>query len=147
MMGKKINSGQWTKTFNLCCQWGWRLIVYNYDSWTATNPHNPLYVLHRWYWIPQLYTWHLRIGCCPTVMARPWHIMLLFFSIPLCSAVMPIMLLKLSHYSQIMLKNFLVHRQNTSFSMYVHALNRDPCVIITFSHGEGFNASLLFPLA
>ena len=20
-----------------------------YDSWTTTNPHNPLYILHRWY--------------------------------------------------------------------------------------------------
>ena len=44
----------------------------------------------------------------------------------------------------IMLKILLVHRQNISFSMRVHALNGVPRVIITFSHGEGFEASLLF---
>jgi len=43
-------------------------------------------------------------------------------------------------------KKHLVHRQNISFSMHVHALNGGPRIIITFSHGEGFEASLLFSL-
>ena len=43
-------------------------------------------------------------------------------------------------------EKFLVHRQNISFSMQVHALNRGPHVIITFSHREGFESSLLFSL-
>ena len=72
----------------------------------------------------------------------------------LCSPVMPIMLLKLTYSSQIMLKIFLVHRQNISFSivlptihhwmyhetsgpMRAHALNGGPHIIITFSRGEG----------
>ena len=50
---------------------------------------------------------------------------------------MPTVLLKLV-YSQIMLKNCLVHRQNISFSMYAHALNEGSCVFIMFSCGEGF---------
>jgi len=40
----------------------------------------------------------------------------------------------------------LVHRQNISFSMHAHALNGGPRMIITFSRGEGFEASLLFSL-
>ena len=69
--------------------------------------------------------------------------MLLFLPISLCSPVIPIMLVKLfSNYAE----NFLVHRQNVSFSMCVHAMNGDPHVIITFSHGERFEASLLFSL-
>ena len=46
---------------------------------------------------------------------------------------MPIMLLKLTYYSQIMLKIVLVHRQNISFSMYVHSLNGGPRI---HSHAE-----------
>ena len=69
--------------------------------------------------------------------------MLLFLPISLCSPVIPIMLVKLfSNYAE----NFLVHRQNVSFSMCAHALNGDPHVIITFSRGERFEASLLFSL-
>ena len=70
--------------------------------------------------------------------------MLLFLPISLCSPVIPIMLVTLfSNYSE----NFLlVHRQNVSFSMCAHALNGDPHVIITFSRGERFEASLLFSL-
>ena len=30
------------------------LRLHSYSNWTATSPHNPLYVLHRWYWIPHL---------------------------------------------------------------------------------------------
>ena len=58
----------------------------------------------------------VHVGC------RPWHIMLFAnYSIPLCSPVMPIMLLKLTHYSQIMLKNFVAHRQKISFSYCTEA--------------------------
>jgi len=49
-----------------------------------------------------------------------------------------------AYYSQILLKIFLVHRQNISFSMCAHALNGGPRIIITFSRREGFKASLLF---
>ena len=31
--------------------WYWAM------STLPTNPHNPLYVLHRWYWLPQSHTW------------------------------------------------------------------------------------------
>jgi len=55
------------------------------------------------------------------------------------------MLFRNAYYAfGIMLKIFLVHRQNISFAMRVHALNGVPRVIITFSCGEGFEASLLF---
>ena len=39
----------------------------SHDSWTTTNPHNPLYVLHRWYWMPQSHTCrthYLRLITC-----------------------------------------------------------------------------------
>ena len=72
-----------------------------------------------------------------------FYFCLLFYSI--CSPVMPIMLLKLTNYTNYAEK-FLVHRQNISFSMQVHALNRGPHVIITFSRREGFESSLLFSL-
>ena len=39
-----------------------------------------------------------------------------YYSISLCSAVMPIMLLVITYYSYIMLKNILELRQNISFS-------------------------------
>ena len=39
-----------------------------------------------------------------------------------------------------------VHHK-TPGPMHVHALNRGPCVIITFSGGEGFKARLLFYIA
>ena len=29
-------------------------LMLSHDSQTTTNPHNPLYVLHRWYWMLQL---------------------------------------------------------------------------------------------
>ena len=43
-------------------------------------------------------------------------------------------------------ENFLVHRQNISFSMCAHALNGGPHIIITFSRREGFEASQLISL-
>ena len=33
--------------------WAASALPLSYDSRTTTNPHNPLYVLHRWYWMPQ----------------------------------------------------------------------------------------------
>ena len=39
-----------------------------------------------------------------------------------------------------------MHRQNISFSMHAHALNRGPCVILMFSRREWFKASQLFSL-
>ena len=27
------------------------------ELWTTNNPHNPLYILHRWYWMPQSHIW------------------------------------------------------------------------------------------
>ena len=41
-------------------QWGHLWLeppVSCHDSRTTTRPHNPLYVLHRWYWMPQSHTW------------------------------------------------------------------------------------------
>ena len=29
----------------------------SHDSWTTTYPHITLYVLHRWFWMPQSHTW------------------------------------------------------------------------------------------
>ena len=29
----------------------------SHNSRTTTSPHNPLYVLHKWYWMPQSHTW------------------------------------------------------------------------------------------
>ena len=37
--------------------WAASALPLSYDSWTTTNTHNPLYILHRWYWMPQLHTW------------------------------------------------------------------------------------------
>ena len=37
--------------------WATSALPLIHDSWTTINPHNPLYVLHRWYWMPQSYTW------------------------------------------------------------------------------------------
>ena len=37
--------------------WAASALPLSHDNRTTTNPHNPLYVLHRWYWMPQLHTW------------------------------------------------------------------------------------------
>ena len=36
--------------------WAASALPLSHDSCTTTNPHNPLYVLHRWYWMPQSHT-------------------------------------------------------------------------------------------
>ena len=37
--------------------WAASALPLSHDSQTTTNPHNPLYVLHRWYWMLQSHTW------------------------------------------------------------------------------------------
>ena len=37
--------------------WATSTLPLSHDSRTTTNPHNPLYVLHRWYSMPQSHTW------------------------------------------------------------------------------------------
>ena len=36
--------------------WATSALSLSYDNWTTTCPDNLLYVLHRWYWMPQLHT-------------------------------------------------------------------------------------------
>ena len=47
-------AGSWPRT---PLAWATSALPLSYDSRTTTNPHNPLYILHRWYWMPQLHTW------------------------------------------------------------------------------------------
>ena len=42
-----------------------------HNSRTTTSPHNPLYVLHRWYWMPQSHTWQPLSMCCQNSI-RSW---------------------------------------------------------------------------
>ena len=37
--------------------WAPSVLPLSHNSRTTTSPHNPLYVLHRWYWMPQSHTW------------------------------------------------------------------------------------------
>ena len=37
--------------------WAATALPLSYNNWTTTNPHNLLYVLHRWDWMPQSHTW------------------------------------------------------------------------------------------
>ena len=37
--------------------WAVSALSLSHDSWMTTNLHNPLYLLHRWYWMPQSHTW------------------------------------------------------------------------------------------
>ena len=37
--------------------WAASALPLSHNSWTTTSPHNPLYVLHKWYWMPQSHTW------------------------------------------------------------------------------------------
>ena len=39
--------------------------------WTTTNPHNHLYVLHRWYWMPQSHT-REPLGMCRQNCVSGW---------------------------------------------------------------------------
>ena len=46
----------------------------SHDSQTTTTPHNPLYVLQRWYWMPLSHTWQPFSMCCQNfVVGRPDH--------------------------------------------------------------------------
>ena len=44
--------------------WAASVLQQSYDHQTTTSPHNPLYVLHRRYWMPQLHTWQPLSMCC-----------------------------------------------------------------------------------
>ena len=74
--GLRGNRGKWKSGSH------WKLIsghlacvvsalLLNYDNWTATSPHNPLYVLHMWYrktsviYLPQWLS-----TCCTSQPAR-----------------------------------------------------------------------------
>ena len=48
--------------------WAASALPLSHNSRTTTNPHNPLYVLHRWYWMPQSYTWQ-PLSMCHSVCA------------------------------------------------------------------------------
>ena len=39
------------------------LPVLSHNSRTTTSPHNPLYVLYKWYWMPQSHTWQPLCMC------------------------------------------------------------------------------------
>ena len=51
--------------------WATSALPLSHDSQTTTNPHNPLYVLHRWYWIPQLHIWQ-SLSMCRQNSNRGW---------------------------------------------------------------------------
>ena len=43
--------------------WAASALPLSCNNWTTTSPHNPLYVLQRWYWIPQSHTWQPLSTC------------------------------------------------------------------------------------
>ena len=45
---EKAGSHQESNSGHLACAAS--ALPLSYDNWTTTNPHNPPYVLHRWYW-------------------------------------------------------------------------------------------------
>ena len=51
--------------------WAASALPLSHDSWTTTNPHNPLYILHGWYWMPQSHTWQL-LSMCHQNSVRVW---------------------------------------------------------------------------
>ena len=51
--------------------WTASALPLNHDSHTTTNPHNPLCVLHRWYWMPQSHTWQ-PLSMCRQNSVRGW---------------------------------------------------------------------------
>ena len=44
--------------------WAASVLQQSYNHQTTTSLHNPLYVLHRRYWMPQLHTWQSLSMCC-----------------------------------------------------------------------------------
>ena len=51
--------------------WAANALPLSHDSRTTTSPHNPLHVLHRWYWMPQSHIWQpLSMYCQNSV--RGW---------------------------------------------------------------------------
>ena len=51
--------------------WAASALPLSHDSRTTTNPHNPLCVLHRWYWMPQSHTWQ-PLSMCYQNSVRGW---------------------------------------------------------------------------
>ena len=50
--------------------WATSALPLSHNSRRSTNPHNPPYVLHRWYWMPQLHTWQAYRGLWGLVVVR-----------------------------------------------------------------------------
>ena len=42
----------------------WLELPLSHNSRITTKPCNPLYVLHKWYWMPQSHTWQPLHMCC-----------------------------------------------------------------------------------
>ena len=51
--------------------WAANALPLSYGNRTITDPHNPLYVLHRWYWIPHSHTWQ-PLSMCRQKSVRGW---------------------------------------------------------------------------
>ena len=65
LTASKLNPGHIWLAPPVLCYWAT-------DSRTTTNPHNPLYILHRWYWMPQSHTWQPLSMCRQnSVRGRP----------------------------------------------------------------------------
>ena len=69
-MDRKLNQGR------LWLAGATSALPLSHDSRTTTNPHNPLYVLHMWYWMPQSHTWQpLSISGVARAQPMPGHSM------------------------------------------------------------------------
>ena len=51
--------------------WAASALPLSYGNRTTTSPHNPLYILHRWYWMPQSHTWQ-PLSMCRQNSVRGW---------------------------------------------------------------------------
>ena len=51
--------------------WAASALPLSYNNQTTTNPHNPRYVLHRWYWMPQSHT-RQPLSMCHQNFVRGW---------------------------------------------------------------------------
>ena len=52
--------------------WAASALSLSHDSRRTNPPHNPLYILHRWYWMPQSHTWQPLSMCHQnSVRGRP----------------------------------------------------------------------------
>jgi len=46
-----------TGAYGPALAWAASALPLSHNSWTTTSPYNPLYVQHKWYWMPQSHTW------------------------------------------------------------------------------------------